>query len=110
MQFHEAPRSDVKGRETPSYSHTVARYVDHTRTWEFDEDRSRWEQILEVLNERIDSGEWGPKFKISEVKLMEEFGVARPTIRKAMERLRGAGKVYTVPNLGSFVKTGSEAE
>ncbi|WP_268967027.1 winged helix-turn-helix domain-containing protein [[Actinomadura] parvosata] len=66
--------------------------------------------MLEVLNERINSGEWGPKFKISEVKLMEEFGVARPTIRKAMERLRSAGKVYTVPNLGSFVKTGSEAE
>jgi DNA-binding GntR family transcriptional regulator len=34
---------------------------------------------------------------------MEEFGVARPTIRKAMERLRDADKVYTVPNLGSFV-------
>ncbi|SDM34988.1 regulatory protein, gntR family [Nonomuraea maritima] len=93
----------MKVRETPSYSHSVARYVEHTRTWEFDEDRSRWEQILEVLVTRIDSGEWGPKFKISEVKLMEEFGVARPTIRKAMERLRGAGKVYTVPNLGSFV-------
>ncbi|MEV4290205.1 winged helix-turn-helix domain-containing protein [Nonomuraea bangladeshensis] len=88
----------------------MARYVEHTRTWEFDEDRSRWEQILEVLNTRIDSGEWGPKFKISEVKLMEEFGVARPTIRKAMERLRSADKVYTVPNLGSFVKAGSEAE
>ncbi|MFI7125872.1 winged helix-turn-helix domain-containing protein [Nonomuraea sp. NPDC050153] len=88
----------------------MARYVEHTRTWEFDEDRSRWEQILEVLNARIDSGEWGPKFKISEVKLMEEFGVARPTIRKAMERLRGAGKVYTVPNLGSFVKSGDEPQ
>jgi hypothetical protein len=39
----------MKGRETPSYSHTAARYVEHARTWEFDEDRSRWEQILEVL-------------------------------------------------------------
>ncbi|MFI7230619.1 winged helix-turn-helix domain-containing protein [Nonomuraea angiospora] len=86
----------------------MARYVEHTRTWEFDEDRSRWEQILEVLVARIDSGEWGPKFKISEVKLMEEFGVARPTIRKAMERLRTAGKVYTVPNLGSFVNADGE--
>lgn len=81
----------------------MARYVEHTRIWEFDEDSSRWEQILEVLQARIDSGEWGPKFKISEVKLMEEFGVARPTIRKAMERLRDAGRIYTVPNLGSFV-------
>lgn len=87
----------------PFYGRSVARYVEHTRTWEFDEDRSRWEQILEVLLSRIDSGEWGPKFKISEVKLMEEFGVARPTIRKAMERLREADKIYTVPNLGSFV-------
>ncbi|RVX37911.1 hypothetical protein EDD27_0199 [Nonomuraea polychroma] len=25
-------------------------------------------------------------------------------------RLRGAGKVYTVPNLGSFVKADTEAE
>lgn len=86
----------------------MARYVEHTRTWEFDEDRSRWEQILEVLNVRIDSGEWGPKFKISEVKLMDEFGVARPTIRKAMERLRAADKIYTVPNLGSFVKSAGD--
>ncbi|MEV8638772.1 winged helix-turn-helix domain-containing protein [Streptosporangium sp. NPDC051023] len=81
----------------------MARYVEHARAWEFDEDRSRWEQILEVLLSRIESGEWGPKFKISEVKLMEEFGVSRPTIRKAMERLREANKIYTVPNLGSFV-------
>ncbi|MEV6151046.1 winged helix-turn-helix domain-containing protein [Nonomuraea sp. NPDC052129] len=81
----------------------LARYVEHARMWEVGEDRSRWEQILEVLQARIDSGEWGPKFKISEVKPMEEFSVARPTIRKAMERLRGAGRVYTVPNLGSFV-------
>ncbi len=94
----------------PFYGRSVARYVEHTRTWEFDEDRSRWEQILEVLNSRIDSGEWGPKFKISEVKLMEEFGVARPTIRKAMERLREAGKIYTVPNLGSFVTTNTEED
>ncbi|MEU4235493.1 winged helix-turn-helix domain-containing protein [Nonomuraea sp. NPDC026600] len=87
----------------------MASYVEHTRTWEFDEDRSRWEQILEVLLERIDSGEWGPKFKISEVKLIEEFGVSRPTIRKAMERLRAADKIYTVPNLGSFVNAAHEA-
>ncbi|MBF8186259.1 winged helix-turn-helix transcriptional regulator [Nonomuraea sp. K274] len=87
----------------------MARYVEHTRTWEFEEDRSRWEQILEVLVVRIDSGEWGPKFKISEVKLMEEFGVSRPTIRKAMQRLRAADKIYTVPNLGSFVNSDGKA-
>ena len=104
------PWPAVKGHETPSYSRTVARYVERTRTWEYEEDRSRWEQILEVLTERIDSGEWGPKFKISEVKLMEEFGVSRPTIRKAMERLRAADKIYTVPNLGSFVTSTEPAE
>ncbi|MGW0802650.1 winged helix-turn-helix domain-containing protein [Nonomuraea sp. NPDC002799] len=87
----------------------MATYVEHTRTWEYDEDRSRWEQILEVLTRRIDTGEWGAKFKISEVKLMEEFGVSRPTIRKAMERLRAADKIYTVPNLGSFVTTADSA-
>lgn len=100
----------MRGREAPSYGRSVARYVEHARTWEFDEDRSRWEQILEVLLSRIESGEWGPKFKISEVKLMEEFGVSRPTIRKAMERLREAGKIYTVPNLGSFVSIDGDRE
>ncbi|HUR00943.1 MAG TPA: hypothetical protein VM347_00225 [Nonomuraea sp.] len=34
---------------------------------------------------------------------MQEFGVARGTLRKAMQRLRDEKRIYTIPNLGSFV-------
>ena len=40
---------------------------------------------------------------MSEVRLVQEFGVARETIRKAIRQLREEGLLYTVPNLGSFV-------
>ncbi|GAA3473679.1 winged helix-turn-helix domain-containing protein [Nonomuraea roseola] len=70
---------------------------------DFEPDRSRWEQIADVLRARIVDGAYPPKHLLSEVQLMQEFGVARGTIRKAMQRLRDESLIYTVPNLGSFV-------
>ncbi|MBE1564591.1 GntR family transcriptional regulator [Nonomuraea africana] len=70
---------------------------------DFEPDRPRWEQIYDVLRARIVDGTYPPKHLLSEVQLMQEFGVARGTIRKAMQRLRDENLIYTVPNLGSFV-------
>lgn len=56
-----------------------------------------------MIRERIASGEYGPKFLISEVALVQEFGVARDTVRKTMAALREEGLVYTVVGMGSFV-------
>ncbi|SDH83551.1 regulatory protein, gntR family [Sinosporangium album] len=70
---------------------------------DFQPDRYRWQQIADVLRTRITDGTYPPKHLISEVQLMQEFGVARGTIRKSMKCLRDEGLIYTVPNLGSFV-------
>ncbi|MFI7148056.1 GntR family transcriptional regulator [Nonomuraea sp. NPDC050022] len=70
---------------------------------EFEPDRFRWEQIADTLRQRISDGTYRPKHLLSEVQLMQEFGVARGTLRKAMQRLRDEKLIYTIPNLGSFV-------
>ncbi|WP_217370269.1 GntR family transcriptional regulator [Nonomuraea antri] len=77
---------------------------------DFEPDRPRWQQIADVLRSRIASGEYPPKYLVSEVRLVQEFGVARDTIRKAIKQLREEGLLYTVPNLGSFVSPPGEAE
>lgn len=70
-------------------------------TWR--DDLPRWEQIVRVIGQRIDSGQYPPGHRITERDLIEEFVVAKVTARKAMAAMREAGLVYTRPNLGSFV-------
>lgn len=77
---------------------------------EFEPDRPRWQQIADVLRARITTGEYPPKHLVSEVRLVQEFGVARDTIRKATRQLREEGLIYTVPNLGSFVSPPNKAQ
>lgn len=66
-----------------------------------------YEQIAEMLAQRILSGELEPRRPIpSETTLMQMYEherVARTTIRRAVNRLREQGLVYTVPGRGSFV-------
>ncbi|MGW5686593.1 GntR family transcriptional regulator [Nonomuraea sp. NPDC003754] len=63
----------------------------------------KWEQIAKVVAERIKDGTYPPLMLISEVKLQEEFDVARVTVRKAMEALREQGLITTKPGKGSIV-------
>ncbi|MFE3449600.1 GntR family transcriptional regulator [Nonomuraea sp. NPDC059194] len=70
---------------------------------EFRDDLPRWQQIATVIRRRIESGEYKSGRLISENALIQEFGVARNTARKAVASLRENGHVYTRPNLGSFV-------
>lgn len=67
------------------------------------DDLPRWEQIVRVVKRRIDSGEYQPGRMITERGIIEEFGVAKVTARKAVAGLRDRGLAYTRPNLGSFV-------
>lgn len=67
------------------------------------DDLPRWEQIVRTVKRRIDAREYLPGHMITERALIEEFGVAKVTARKAMAGLRDRGLVYTRPNLGSFV-------
>ncbi|MFJ9708591.1 GntR family transcriptional regulator [Streptomyces sp. NPDC101234] len=71
--------------------------------FEFDPTRPKWQQIAEVVRERIANGEYPVRGLISEVKLEQEFGVSRVTVRKATAALRGEGLITTTPGMGSFV-------
>lgn len=70
---------------------------------EWDPTRPKWQQIAEILRERIETGEYGPNEQLSEVRLEAEFGVARITVRKAIRALRDEGLVVTQRGMGSFV-------
>ncbi|MEU3562304.1 winged helix-turn-helix domain-containing protein [Kitasatospora sp. NPDC006786] len=76
--------------------------------FEFSPARSKWEQIAEIVTERIATGELGPDDKLSEVELTEEFGVDRKTVRKAVAALRAGRLVVTRTGMGSFVTHPSE--
>jgi GntR family transcriptional regulator len=71
--------------------------------FEFDPTRPKWQQIAEVLRQRITSGEYPVRGLISEVKLEQEFDVSRVTVRKATAALREEGLIVTTPGMGSFV-------
>ncbi|MFJ4692857.1 GntR family transcriptional regulator [Streptomyces sp. NPDC088766] len=70
---------------------------------DYDPTRPKWEQIADVLRERIATGELAPRALVSEVQLEAEFGVARGTVRKATAALREEGLLVTTPGMGSFV-------
>lgn len=57
----------------------------------------------QVLRARIATGEYPPRTMISEVRLEQEFGVARVTVRKVTAALRTEGLIITTPGMGSFV-------
>nr|WP_050502014.1 GntR family transcriptional regulator [Streptomyces monomycini] len=59
--------------------------------------------MADVLRSRITSGEYPPRHLISEVKMEQEFGVARVTVRKVTAALREEGLITTMPGMGSFV-------
>ncbi|WP_433249332.1 GntR family transcriptional regulator [Streptosporangium sp. CA-135522] len=77
---------------------------------EFEPDRPKWRQIADVIRERIVSGTYPPKYLVSELQLVQEFGVARETARKVVRQLREEGLLYTVPHMGSFVTLPEERD
>lgn len=63
-----------------------------------------YRQVAAVLRDRIRGGEIPPGRRIpSLVELESEYGLARDTLRKAVQVLRDEGLVETVSGLGVFV-------
>lgn len=61
-------------------------------------------QVAADIEADIDGGELAPDTRLpSEAELAVQYGVARVTVRRAMELLRDRGKVVTVHGRGSFV-------
>ncbi|WP_066360206.1 winged helix-turn-helix domain-containing protein [Herbidospora mongoliensis] len=77
---------------------------------EWREDLPRWQQVARIVEQRISTGVYKKGRLISENGLMQEFGIARSTVRKATAHLRSEGLIYTRPNLGSFVGPDPDAE
>ena len=70
-------------------------------------DRSRvplYLQVASVMRQRINSGHWAEGERISTLEeLEEEFGLARVTIRQAIELLRAEGLLQAQQGRGTFV-------
>ncbi|MFF3668145.1 GntR family transcriptional regulator [Microtetraspora malaysiensis] len=63
-----------------------------------------YRQIADDVIERIRQGELRPRRPIpSETTLLQQYDVARETVRRAIALLREEKWVYTVPQRGSFV-------
>lgn len=67
--------------------------------------RPPYQQIAAMLRTAIDSGALEPGAKLpSEAALIEHFGVARMTVRQAVQELRGEGLVIAEHGRGVFVR------
>src|ERR1700753_4487360 len=65
----------------------------------------KYAQVIEELRRRIESGESPPESLLpSEHQLSEEFGIARPTVVRALRVLRQDGWIETQQGKGSFVR------
>jgi GntR family transcriptional regulator len=63
-----------------------------------------YRQLAEILRARIESGQYRPGERIpTESELVEEFELARSTVRRAVGVLREDGLVQTVPQRGTYV-------
>jgi GntR family transcriptional regulator len=63
-----------------------------------------YQQLAAILRTRIEAGEFAPGRAIpSETALMQQYGLARETCRKAVRVLRDEGLVTIVQGRGAYV-------
>jgi GntR family transcriptional regulator len=61
-------------------------------------------QVAADIEADIDAGQIAPDTRLpSEAELAVQYGVARVTVRRALEQLRERGKVVTVHGRGTYV-------
>jgi DNA-binding GntR family transcriptional regulator len=70
-----------------------------------------YRQLVEIIRARIARGDWAPGRQIaSETGLVQEYGLARTTVRRAIAVLVEEGVVFVVPQRGTFVTEPAEGE
>ena len=66
--------------------------------------KTLYQQLLEVVEGKINSGEWKPNEKIpSENQLSSQYGLSRMTVRAVLQDLVKEEKLYRVQGKGTFV-------
>jgi GntR family transcriptional regulator len=69
-------------------------------------DRAVFRQLADLLRDRIMSGDLAPGASLpSELRLAQEYGLSRTTVRQAIALLRSEGLVIVEPPRGTFVRT-----
>lgn len=69
-------------------------------------DKPLWRQLYEVIQKRIECGEYGTGQTIpSEKEFIEEFGISRITVRQAMDKLVSDGFVCRQRGKGTVVNS-----
>lgn len=72
-------------------------------------DRPPYKQVADLLRVQVDNGRYSPGDRLpSEAELSAHFGVARMTVRSAIQELRLAGLVSPEHGRGVFVRTKSQ--
>jgi GntR family transcriptional regulator len=75
------------------------------------EEPARYARIADELRRRIDAGILAPGIPFpTDSELQQEFGVARNTVRQAVESLRQEGRIYTIKKRGSYVRPRHEVK
>src|ERR1700761_4577572 len=86
-------------RDGTSWPRTVARMIDPSA------DRAVFRQLADLLRNQIESGELGPGEPLpSELRLAQEYGISRTTVRQAIAQLRTEGLVTVERPRGTFVR------
>ncbi|GAA0411739.1 GntR family transcriptional regulator [Streptomyces luteireticuli] len=63
-----------------------------------------FQQLAGILRTRIQRGDWAPRRPIlSETRLCEDYGLSRPTVRRAIAALVKEGRLFVVPQRGTYV-------
>lgn len=63
-----------------------------------------YRQLAAILKARIERGDWQPNRAIpSEARLVQEYGLARTTVRRGIALLVDGGILFVVPQRGTFV-------
>jgi GntR family transcriptional regulator len=68
-------------------------------------DRAVFRQLADLLRDQIQSGELGPGEPLpSELRLTQEYGISRTTVRQAIGQLRTEGLITVERPRGTFVR------
>src|SRR5437868_2688529 len=75
----------------------------------FDGPITPYRQLAATLKARLLRGDWQPNRPIpSEARLVQEYGLARTTMRRSIKLLVDEGLLFVVPQRGTFVAAPSE--
>ncbi|MET8041526.1 winged helix-turn-helix domain-containing protein [Micromonospora sp. NPDC005215] len=74
-------------------------------------DRAVFRQLADLLRDRIASGDLAPGASLpSELRLAQEYGLSRTSVRQAVALLRSEGLVIVEPPRGTFVRADEPTE